>query len=210
MKILTLACFFVFVNAMDMPMPDDEPMAGMSSPGGMKSYLHFTLGDAILFREWVPMSGGASFGACVGLVVLAMVDRLLAAFSGIMRGWWARNAIDRTLATTQQLTSSASEDSGENLKSETPSRAVTGKAPGAVSDLDRPVPGAVPFLRHHLNFHTFVPGHDITRGILHAIQAAIGFALMLSVMTFDAAYFISVVLGLGVGEVLFGRFGKGV
>ncbi|KDQ19850.1 hypothetical protein BOTBODRAFT_27276 [Botryobasidium botryosum FD-172 SS1] len=191
---------------MDMPMPDDEPMAGMSTPGMMKPYLHFTLGDALLFREWVPMSGGATFGACVGLFLLAMVDRLLAAFGGIMRGWWARDALKRRLVETQQTTSSISDDSGEALKDETPTRPVTGsKAPGVANET---VPGAMLFLRHHLNFRTFVPRHDITRGVLHAVQAAIGFALMLSVMTFDAAYFISIVLGLGAGEVLFGRFGR--
>ena len=71
-------------------MSSNEPMAGMSMAGAMRPYFHFGLGDAILFREWVPMSGGASFGACVGLFLLAMVDRLLAAFRGIMQAWWAK------------------------------------------------------------------------------------------------------------------------
>jgi copper transporter 1 len=71
----------------------------------------------------------------------------------------------------------------------------------------------------------FIPAHDIARGILHMGQAALGFAFMLAVMyvllcklvdtvvitnnlrrTFQAAFIFAIVVGLGVGEMLFGRF----
>jgi solute carrier family 31 (copper transporter), member 1 len=77
----------------------------------------------------------------------------------------------------------------------------------------------------------FIAAHDIPRGAIHALQASLGYTLMLAVMyvfssyfpmqqswrdlivsltscrTFQAAYFITVVIGLGLGEVLFGRIG---
>jgi len=56
----------------------------------------------------------------------------------------------------------------------------------------------------------FIAAHDIPRGAIHALQALLGYALMLAVMTFQAAYLISVIIGLGLGEVMFGRMGSGL
>ena len=74
------------------------------------------------------------------------------------------------------------------------------------------------------NIPPFIPAHDIVRGILHAGQAALGFAFMLVVMyisfpcstivtiadqdnrTFQVSFIIAIVVGLGVGEMLFGRY----
>jgi len=53
----------------------------------------------------------------------------------------------------------------------------------------------------------FIPSHDLPRGAIYAVQALMAYALMLAVMTFQAAYLISIVLGLGIGEMLFGRMG---
>ncbi|KIJ68748.1 hypothetical protein HYDPIDRAFT_173400 [Hydnomerulius pinastri MD-312] len=54
----------------------------------------------------------------------------------------------------------------------------------------------------------FIPSHDIPRGIIQAFQSTFSYALMLAVMTFNAAYIISIILGLGIGEILFGRMGR--
>ncbi|KAF7358702.1 Copper transporter [Mycena sanguinolenta] len=55
----------------------------------------------------------------------------------------------------------------------------------------------------------FVPAHDVMRGAMHGAQTLLGFAFMLAVMTFQASYIITMVLGLGIGEMLFGRYGAG-
>ncbi|KAJ7722396.1 copper transporter [Mycena metata] len=60
--------------------------------------------------------------------------------------------------------------------------------------------------RRRLRAPPFVPAHDLLRGALHTLQAAFGFAFMLAVMTFQAGFIISIVLGLGIGEMLFGRY----
>ena len=70
----------------------------------------------------------------------------------------------------------------------------------------------------------FIPTHDISRGVVYGIEALLRYALMLAVMyvrvsilpsarvhfsyfprTFQAAYFITIVAGLAVGEIAFGR-----
>jgi len=38
------------------------------------------------------------------------------------------------------------------------------------------------------------------------VQTALGFAFMLVVMTFQVGFILALVVGLGVGETLFGRF----
>ncbi|KAI9512651.1 Ctr copper transporter family-domain-containing protein [Russula earlei] len=52
----------------------------------------------------------------------------------------------------------------------------------------------------------FVLSRDSARGALCSLHALVTYALMLAVMTFQAAYVISIIIGLGLGEVLFGRF----
>jgi len=52
-------------------------------------------------------------------------------------------------------------------------------------------------------------GVDVPRGFLQALQTLIHYLLMLSVMTFNIWWLIAVVLGAGIGETLFGRFGSG-
>ncbi|BEJ00452.1 hypothetical protein CcaverHIS631_0503090 [Cutaneotrichosporon cavernicola] len=50
-------------------------------------------------------------------------------------------------------------------------------------------------------------GTDVPRGLLYMLLMVIHFALMLVIMTFQLWWIISVIVGLGVGEMLFGRFG---
>jgi len=54
----------------------------------------------------------------------------------------------------------------------------------------------------------FILAHDIVRGVMHAGQAALTFAFMLAVMTFQVGFILSIVIGLGVGEALFGRYAR--
>jgi hypothetical protein len=160
-------------NGMDMNM--DGSMA--LSMGSMLPYLHFTPGDNLWFIGWVPKSKGAMVGACIGLFLLALTERWIAACRAAMEVHWAKRSLSKLISM-------------------------------------RPAP---PFIR----------AHDITRGVMHAGQTALGFAFMLVVMcvslfqlgctvcfvytclvirTFQASFILAIVVGLGAGEVLFGRF----
>ncbi|KAJ3730926.1 CTR copper uptake transporter [Lentinula guzmanii] len=149
--------------------------------GNMLTYLHFTVGGDILwFQGWVPQGPGAMFGACVGLFLLALVDRWIAACRAMMEVHWAKRA---QIAYANKLNANENADK---------KRAVPSLTPGNVFLMRRAPP--------------FIPAHDIVRGILHAGQAALTFAFMLVVMTFQLGFIIAIVVGLGVGETLFGRY----
>lgn len=79
---------------MDMDMGSSS---GSSSSGGM--FLHFKPGDTILFQNWIPTKPGPIFGACVGLFLLAILDRWLAALRRFMELWWAERCVQLERAT---------------------------------------------------------------------------------------------------------------
>ena len=59
----------------------------------MKPWLHFTKGDNLFFVGWVPLSSGTVVGACVGLFMLAIVERWVAAMRGLMQVYWSRKSV---------------------------------------------------------------------------------------------------------------------
>jgi len=156
-------------NGMDMSM--DGSMTLMS--GTMLPYLHFTRGDTIWLLGWVPQSPGAVAGACIGLFLLSLVDRWLAAIRAMADSHWRRRA-----------------------------QIVMSNKPNFTSPSSKRISRSFAF-RH---IPPFILAHDIARGILHAGQMALAFAFMLVVMTYQAAFIISIVIGLGVGESVFGRY----
>ncbi|KAF8133319.1 Ctr copper transporter [Boletus edulis] len=68
--------------------------------------------------------------------------------------------------------------------------------------------GLVPPTIHKNLAPPFAFSRDVPRGILQALQSTLSYALMLVIMTFNGAFIISVILGLGIGEVLVGRIGR--
>lgn len=49
---------------------------------------HFQGGDVLWFLGWMPSSHGAIAGAAIGLFLLAIVERWLAAMRVVMESWW--------------------------------------------------------------------------------------------------------------------------
>jgi solute carrier family 31 (copper transporter), member 1 len=56
----------------------------------MVPYLHFSLGDVVWFQGWVPQSRSALIGTCMGLLLLAVVDRWIAACRTVTGLYWDR------------------------------------------------------------------------------------------------------------------------
>lgn len=74
-----------------MNMGDMGGMDGMGDATGggtMKMYLHFTPGDSVLFGPWIAQTSKAVFGTCVGVFLLAMVDRWFSATSAVVNAYW--------------------------------------------------------------------------------------------------------------------------
>ncbi|EKM52897.1 uncharacterized protein PHACADRAFT_261579 [Phanerochaete carnosa HHB-10118-sp] len=173
-------------NGMDMTMDDGMVLA----QGQMLPYLHFTPGDMLWFMGWVPQSTGAMIGTCIGLFLLAVVERWIATCRAVMQAHWSKRAAitqaDRMNVRGLPVSASPRED----LKS------------------PKPV-GVSAALRDATTFRKappFIFYHDLVRGIAFAGHSALQFAFMLVVMTFQVGFILSLVVGLGVGETLFGRF----
>ncbi|TFK37212.1 Ctr copper transporter family-domain-containing protein [Crucibulum laeve] len=182
-------------NGMDMSM--DGAMS--LTAGHMLPYLHFTPGDTLWFLGWVPTSKGAMGGACVGLFLMGIGERLIAAMRRGMESVWngraQREWADRM--NRPSTSGSAANEEKPPLKSTT--------VPASVARQNS--------ITRTITMRTvspFIASHDITRGVLHALQTALGFSFMLAVMTYNVAFILSLVIGLGVGETLFGRYGAGV
>ncbi|RPD81786.1 hypothetical protein L226DRAFT_541428 [Lentinus tigrinus ALCF2SS1-7] len=154
----------------------------------MVPWLHFTGGDSLIFKSWHPSSHGAIAGACIGLVIFAIFERWVNAMRGVLSVYWRTSS-----SISKPLKVSAVSDGVEEVN---------------IS----PVPSQRPALRVRRVPRTippFLPSHDIPRGALFAFQALLYYVLMLAVMTFQAAYIISIIVGLMIGEVLFGRYAGG-
>lgn len=76
-------------NGMDMSM--DGAMS--LTTGSMLPYLHFSTDDSLWFLGWVPQSAGAMVGACIGLFLLALVDRWIAACRAVMEVHWNKRCV---------------------------------------------------------------------------------------------------------------------
>jgi len=150
----------------------------------MLSYFHTEGGDNLFFKSWTPSSPGAIAGASIGLLFLAMLERFVNGARGRLEGYWASNALHRSAEHVVQ------NDSTSTSKLETSSLSDGSRV--IVSPRKRTVP-------------PFIIAHDLPRGVVYMFQAAINYALMLAVMTFQAGYFVAIIIGLGIGEAMFGR-----
>ncbi|KAJ1311619.1 hypothetical protein OPQ81_010096 [Rhizoctonia solani] len=157
----------------------------------MIPYLHFTPGDALFFKEWIPKSSGAVGGACVGLFVLAIFQRCISAMRGVMDQHWKQRSDALVTARFVRMHDSTSADKESEQDTSLTEQSRVPRVP-------RPT------------LPPFIWSHEIARGGMQILQSFFGYALMLAVMTFNAAYIISILLGLGAGEILFGRFAHGI
>ncbi|OCH86241.1 CTR copper uptake transporter [Obba rivulosa] len=171
-------------NGMDMSMDGSMSLA----VGEMLPYLHFTPGDMLWFLGWVPESTGAMVGTCIGLFLLALVERWIAACGAVMEAHWRKSA---RIAQADRADTKLPVSTRPDPKCPNSSSSSIATVRSTVT-----MRGAPPFIL----------AHDLSRGIVHATQSTLKFAFMLVVMTFQVSFIIAIVVGLGVGETLFGRY----
>ncbi|KAK6981139.1 Ctr copper transporter [Favolaschia claudopus] len=153
----------------------------------MKSYLHFTSGDVVLFDTIAPSTPGTVFATCLVFFLVSVGDRYLRA---VTRG------VERRFAERLYRLAGGSEGERSANDSET-------HLPGPSSRPTTSKPNNGVLMPTSSN--RFVPSHEFSRGALAGLQSTIHYTLMLVVMTFNVSYIISVVLGVVVGEIAFGR-----
>lgn len=154
----------------------------------MTPYFHWMANaDALYFKAWVPRTPGTLAGACIGLFSLALFERFLGGARGLLEAWWRRQ---------QASTSTRALVTPDNASVHSHSKSIESGRDYLMSA--NPIPLVAPF----------EPVRDLARGAMQAVQSLIGFFLMLSVMTYNAAFLISVILGLGIGEFVFARLAR--
>lgn len=172
-------------TSVDATIPNTNMDSGMMM---MTPYFHWMANaDALYFKEWVPRTPAGLAGACIGLFFLAAFERFLGGARGLMEAWWRRqqaSTITRSLVTP------------DNASTHSHSKSIESGRDYLMSA--NPVPLLAPF----------EPLRDLVRGAMQAVQSLIGFFLMLSVMTYNGAFLISVILGLGIGEFIFARLAR--
>ncbi|KAJ3552430.1 hypothetical protein NM688_g4154 [Phlebia brevispora] len=190
---------------MDMPgMSTSTPSADTSGMDMMMTpWLHFVGGDNLFFKTLNPSSHGAIAGACIVLGFLAIFERWFASVRGVLEVHWYHSAHN-------QVKSKVADEGDRLSTSPTPDKehdVVKGDVDslkGASSARVYPSRGS----RVSRLSPPFILSHDIPRGVGFAFQAFLAYILMLAVMTFQAAYIIAIIVGLGIGEFLFGRLGS--
>ncbi|KAG8215359.1 Ctr copper transporter family-domain-containing protein [Butyriboletus roseoflavus] len=113
-SILTL-CFLVaptFAQSNGMITSMDVPMD--LAVGQMLPYVHFTPGDTVWILGWVPSSAGSMVGTCIGVFLLAMLERWLAACLELAEQHWAERA--NIMALEKSDVSSLSSSSSPSAK----------------------------------------------------------------------------------------------
>ncbi|KAF8338278.1 uncharacterized protein EI90DRAFT_2909193 [Cantharellus anzutake] len=165
-------------------------MDGMKGMSMMKPYFHFTMGDILWFKAWAPSSAGTVFAACFGLFLLSVSERFLNAIRAIMAIKWEERArrVELVNHTPTPLPTLARAQQSEPKFAPSPD---PNAHPESTWGRMRRLPST--------------PAHDLSRGLLFALQSALGYLLMLAVMTFNVFFIISILTGLGVGETIFGR-----
>ncbi|THH16048.1 hypothetical protein EUX98_g9366 [Antrodiella citrinella] len=169
-------------NGMDMSMDDAMSL----TTGRMLTYLHFTSGDNLWFLGWVPKSSGAMVGACVGMLLLGILDRWIAACRAVMEMHWAKRGLILEVNRRNAKGLPVATPTSERFSTTTSGQFVNALTMRTVSP--------------------FVFWHDFTRGFMYFGQASLQFAFMLAIMTFQLGFILSLVVGLGIGETLFGRY----
>ncbi|KAJ8502465.1 hypothetical protein ONZ45_g11726 [Pleurotus djamor] len=170
----------------------------------MVMYLHTQPGDTLWFLGWAPTSAGAMIGACLGLFLLAVFERLVATGKVVMAAHWATTGQGIALskhARSHSLGQSRVQDRDGDVESQ-----LLAGSHVHVQSPDHPVDVG---LIDRRRIPPFALSRDLVRGLIHAVHATLGFALMLAVMTYQVGFILSIIVGAGVGEVLFGRFSGG-
>jgi len=182
---------------------DPEPSVGDM---GMVPYLHFTGGDTLIFKALAPKSPGAITGSSIVLLCVALFERWVVAMRHVLEARLREKApeISPPLDAVKADLSPSSGVEAKHLEVvEVVNVSEATSQEGQPTDFPIPAKPRTPHERR--TFAPFILVHDASRGAMYALEMLLGYALMLSVMTFQVAYIIAILAGLGIGEMIFGR-----
>ncbi|KAF1812675.1 low affinity copper transporter, partial [Eremomyces bilateralis CBS 781.70] len=149
---------------------------------------------ALYSDGWTPSSAGAYAGTCIFLIVLAVVFRALLAAKHRLEALWHDQALQRRYVVA------AERDAGGFFGKDADVRSGVLSINGVEEEVRvvRAPTGPV---------QAFRLTTDVPRAALVVVIVGVGYLLMLAVMTLNVGYFLSILGGTFLGELVFGRFG---
>ncbi|OCK84745.1 putative Ctr copper transporter [Lepidopterella palustris CBS 459.81] len=144
--------------------------------------------------QWTPKSAGAYAGTCIFLIILAFLLRGTLTLKHFLEHKWLEQAKRRRYVVVADRTP-ISERISSDADSKTAVLTVNG-VEESVKVVHSPIPQVQPW-----RFSV-----DLPRAALVTIMGGVGYLLMLAVMTFNVGYFMSVLAGIFIGELAFGRY----
>ncbi|OJJ43060.1 hypothetical protein ASPZODRAFT_136602 [Penicilliopsis zonata CBS 506.65] len=136
---------------------------------------------------WTPFSDGTYFLICSFLIGFAFITRALVAFRAVMEQRFRTKHLDRQRAAADDETSDTKEKKNKTIP----------------FDLERG-PG-----NQQTSTGVMAPPWrliwDVPRALLFALIATCSYLLIIAVMTMNVGYFCSVITGLFLGELTYGR-----
>ncbi|ORY18709.1 Ctr copper transporter-like protein [Clohesyomyces aquaticus] len=181
---------------------DTSGAEGMNAESGsgsmpMMSTAFFAATNTPLYStSWTPSSAGAYAGTCIFLILLAIVYRGGFTLKHHLDAKWLASSLKRKYVVVADKTPIAEQVNSD--ANSTTGILTTNGIEERVRIVEAPVSHVQPW-----RFSV-----DLPRAALMTVIAGVGYLLMLAVMTFNVGYFISVLGGTLIGELIFGRFNQ--
>ncbi|KAI5809967.1 Ctr copper transporter family-domain-containing protein [Peziza echinospora] len=171
------------MDGMDMGTGTDTNTSSDNNMHSMPMAFQTNIHTPLYALAWTPKSQGQYAGTVVFLILLAFLHRFLVAYKAVY--------MRRVHEEEKRRGRVVAEGAGSSVKSEEDVNA---------GDEGKKSVGSV-WANTPWRFSSELP-----RAALGTVAAGVGYLLMLAVMTFNVGYFLSVLGGLFLGELVWGRF----
>ncbi|KAF2404740.1 hypothetical protein EJ06DRAFT_470308 [Trichodelitschia bisporula] len=151
-------------------------------------------------QHWTPNSTGSYAGTCIFLIALAGIFRALLVYKHILEKRWIDKAWDRRFVVVADKASVAEKARASTEPNVKTALLTANGVEEEVKVVHRPVHGVVPW-RWSV---------DGPRACVVTVIVGVGYLLMLAVMTLNVGYFLSILGGTFLGELLLGRYNLAV